>query len=82
MTSDTTRPAGCYPPAGLYEKYRVERNDPTGKHADCRYFVLDPQHDPVAREALILYAARTRNRALRRDIYEWLDGIERGENDE
>lgn len=42
---------------GLEARYRVEKiSDPTGKHSDCRYFVLDPQHDPIARTALGLYA--------------------------
>ena len=29
---------------GLYAKYHVERTDPKKqeKHAECRYFVLDP----------------------------------------
>lgn len=41
---------------GLLPKYDVtRRNDPDGKHEDCRYFVLDPQHDPIARKALESY---------------------------
>ena len=41
---------------GLYQKYRVERlNDPTGKHADCPFFVLDIRHDLHARAALRAY---------------------------
>lgn len=31
-------------------------NDPEGKHEECRYFVLDPQHDPIARRMLFDYA--------------------------
>jgi hypothetical protein len=43
--------------AGVFPKYTVERiYDPDGKHADCAYFVLDPQHDPLARKALLAYA--------------------------
>lgn len=42
---------------GLYRKYRVERlSDPTGKHADCDYYVLDLVHDRFARAALRAYA--------------------------
>jgi len=42
---------------GLYGKYRVERvSDPTGKHDNCWYFVLDPEHDPYALVALRAYA--------------------------
>lgn len=43
---------------GLYRKYNVERlNDPTGKHADCTYYVLDLNHDKFAVPALEAYAA-------------------------
>jgi hypothetical protein len=34
---------------GLLPKYTVTRNnDPVGKHDDCKFFVLDPTHDPLA----------------------------------
>lgn len=43
---------------GLYRKYFVQRlNDPTGKHKDCTYFVLDEVHDKFAGPALRAYAA-------------------------
>jgi hypothetical protein len=64
---------------GLYPKYQVERiNDPVAKHAGCRYFVLDPQHDPIARDALALYAARAERdgyRELARDLHKWLQSV-------
>ena len=42
---------------GLEHRYDVKRvNDPSGKHDSCRYFVLDPKHDPLARVALAAYA--------------------------
>lgn len=42
---------------GLYRKFRVERlSDPTGKHRDCTYFVLDEAHDKYASAALRAYA--------------------------
>jgi hypothetical protein len=42
---------------GLLPKYTVTRNnDPVGKHDDCKFFVLDPTHDPLAIGALIHYA--------------------------
>lgn len=45
---------------GVYEKFRVERTDgqsaPGQKHFGCEYFVLDCQHDPHARAALLAYA--------------------------
>ena len=42
----------------LHEKFRVERVDPEAqeRHKDCWVFVLDPEHDPVARVALAAYA--------------------------
>ncbi len=41
---------------GLYNKYHVERlNDPTGKHKDCEYFILDLVHDKHAYAALRAY---------------------------
>ena len=46
---------------GVYAKYRVTRTDGSsengGKHASCRFFVLDLDHDPHARAALAAYAA-------------------------
>lgn len=42
---------------GIMPRYYVERiGDKEGKHDDCFYFVLDPQHDLLARLALRLYA--------------------------
>lgn len=46
-----------HPGVGLYNKFNVTRTDgPGGKHDGCRYFVLDLNHDPFARAALIAYA--------------------------
>lgn len=78
---------------GLQERYRVEKvHDPKGKHRGCRYFVLDPQHDPLARIALAAYAdAAARSvvneghfrrrvyRALAGDLRSWLAHIARTE---
>lgn len=45
---------------GLYEKFSVARTDgssePGGRHENCRYFVLDLDHDPLAIPALRAYA--------------------------
>lgn len=63
---------------GLYAKFHVERVAPssTGKdHTDCRYFVLDPQHDAAARAALATYAVSTPSNALREDLLEWLNSL-------
>jgi len=58
---------------GLEARFEVKRiGDEAGKHDECRYFVLDPQHDPTARVALTTYAATTPNNNLRRDLLAWL----------
>lgn len=67
-------------PLGLHEKYVVERLDldPTGKHADCRYFVLDPEHDAAALHALAEYGKEVRSlgyQPLADDIDAWVDEI-------
>jgi hypothetical protein len=45
---------------GLYGKYKVERLDGSsgvgGKHEECRYYVLDLEHDPHAKPAILAYA--------------------------
>jgi hypothetical protein len=45
---------------GLYGKYTIHRNDgtdaPGQKHEHCRYFVLDLNHDPSAKPAILAYA--------------------------
>lgn len=42
---------------GWYQKYEVKRlNDPSGKHQDCEFFVLDLEHDRFADVALRAYA--------------------------
>lgn len=62
---------------GLLHKYDVKPvTDPLGKHDDCRYFVLDPQHDPFARAALAAYSTRARDAGyvgLADDLDEWLE---------
>lgn len=66
--------------AGLEARYEVKKiNDPEGKHDECRYFVLDPQHDPIARQALRTYATAAGVSGyfeLRSDINNWVDRIE------
>lgn len=56
---------------GLYEKFRVARNDgqsaPGEKHDGCECFVLDLTHDPHAVPALKAYAE-----SARQDGYELL----------
>ncbi len=45
---------------GIYQKFRVERTDGKSaageKHCDCRYFVIDIEHDEYADAALLAYA--------------------------
>lgn len=66
---------------GLYGKYLVERlDDPTGKHAGCHFFVLDPQHDQIARWVLKEYADRAfelDHYQLAADLKIWLRRLER-----
>lgn len=48
------------PNRGIYYKFKVERTDgksaPGQKHDGCFYFVLDCDHDPHAKAALLAYA--------------------------
>ncbi|KAA3644531.1 MAG: hypothetical protein DWQ07_14015 [Chloroflexi bacterium] len=49
---------------GLYRKFKVERTDgssePGGKHEKCAHFILDCDHDPLAKPALEAYAKAAR----------------------
>jgi hypothetical protein len=64
--------------AGLETRYLVARlgdEETKAKHKDCRYFVLDPMHDRIAREVLLHYAAIAKTRGmepLAEDIFEWM----------
>lgn len=64
---------------GLEHRYDVQKvNDPEGRHNDCRYFVLDPQHDPIAREALRDYAVHALSYGhvgLYQDLDRWLTSL-------
>ena len=64
---------------GLEPRYHVEKiNDPTGKHDECRFFVLDPQHDPIALAAIARYAQVARAEgygALADDLTEWVQTL-------
>lgn len=63
---------------GLTSKFEVKRLTPSSRgidHSECRYFVLDPQHDPLARVALAYYASIAEANgyeALADDLREWL----------
>ena len=53
---------------GLYNKYEVTRQ---GELVEgC--FVLRPETDPVARDALATYALRTPDRELAKDLWDWM----------
>mgnify|MGYP006276660821 FL=1 len=57
---------------GLYGKYEVsEDGNPVG---EC--FVLEPDSDHAAREAIRAYAAATENEDLADDLDEWMDQLE------
>lgn len=68
---------------GVIQKYTVRRrHDPSGKHDDCWFFVLDIKHDPLAREALAAYAVAAREAgylALYADLTERLAAVHQGE---
>lgn len=55
---------------GLYVKYEVRKKE-TGEIVD-KCFVLRPDRDPVAREALLAYADATSNYQLAMDIRAWM----------
>jgi hypothetical protein len=63
---------------GLFGKFRVERVAPSSRgidHSGCRYFVLDPQHDPIAAAALARYAQVARSEGfgpLANDLDVWV----------
>lgn len=65
---------------GLERRYDVKKvNDPDGKHDDCRYFVLDPLHDLLARKALATYRFEARMAgfdALSNDLRDWLEELD------
>lgn len=52
---------------GLYNKYTIIKNE-TGKKVTDRCFVLKPDQDPAAREALRTYAKATKNEELAKDL--------------
>lgn len=55
-------------------KFRIERTDPEAqaRHADCRMFALDLDHDPDAKAAARYYAARVtaRRPVLAQDLHQ------------
>jgi len=60
------------PRDGLYGKYEVyEDGEPVNS---C--FVLEPESDKDAREALRTYADSTENDELAADLREWMDQLE------
>jgi hypothetical protein len=63
---------------GLYEKYEVYKDG----DAVPNCFVLEPESDSAAREALIRYAEATDDEELAEDLREWVtDLCTRGEAD-
>lgn len=58
----------------MFRKFEVTRTDgqsaPGQKHHNCKYFVLDLDHDPYAKAAMIAYATACMNThpQLARDI--------------
>lgn len=62
---------------GLYAKYDVQKNGTPVE--EC--FVLEPESDPAALEALRTYADETENRTLRSEIRGWIMSIEEQKQD-
>lgn len=62
-------------PRGLYGKYRLYKAD-TGEEITDPVFILRPDHDPVARLALRLYASRTSDILLTHHLSDWLDRLD------
>jgi len=61
------------PDEGLYHKYDVFKN---GELVRKRCFILIPENDPAACEALLAYAATTPNKQLCSDLIDWLIDID------
>ena len=63
---------------GVFRKFKVTRTDGESargkKHARCRYFVLDIDHDPHARTAIWAYAksCARMNPKLAQDLRQWV----------
>lgn len=63
---------------GIEVRYTVKKkNDPTGKHDTCQYFVLDPLHDPLARGALMSYATAAEKEypELAKELRAWVNQL-------
>lgn len=66
---------------GIYHKFDVRRTDgssePGGKHENCRYFILDLDHDPHAASALDGYARSCRREypLLAEDLFDQAHAI-------
>jgi hypothetical protein len=56
---------------GLYDKYEVYKDG----EAVPNSFVLNPESDPAAREALIRYAEATDDQKLAEDLLEWMTDL-------
>ena len=53
-------PIQSEPDPGLIQKFEVKRLVPSKRgidHVGCKYFVIDITHDPLAKYALLAYAA-------------------------
>lgn len=65
--------------SGLYAKYEVRKDGEPVE--DC--FVLEPERESAAREALIRYAKATDDEELAEDLREWVEDLcTRGDRDD
>ncbi len=64
-----------YKERGIYTKYEVRKIISGDIVEEC--FVLRPQKDLAARDALLKYAQTTKNSALAQDIMTWIKSIDK-----
>jgi len=60
---------------GLYNKYIVLHLD--GTPTQGHYFILKPETDKAAVEALKSYAHATQNEQLAEDLWQWIKELEK-----
>lgn len=58
---------------GLYPKFEVKSTNTGEIVGDC--FVLRPDRDPAAIEAILAYAQATENKQLQEDLIEWVHSL-------
>lgn len=62
-------------PAGLFNKYKIEKTDGSPTDPDAQCFVLRIDTDDAAQHALYEYADASNDKVLRMDLLHWLTDI-------